>query len=63
MVLVTEKGVKQERQDKIRAPRVGLGNQGRGFPDQEGREEVRRRPGVETHHLTTDSGSKFIPAC
>lgn len=63
MALVTEEGVKQERQDKIRAPRVGLGSQGRGFPDQEGREKVRRRPGVEAHQLTTDSGSKFIPAC
>lgn len=60
---MAEEGVKQERQDKIRAPRVGLGSQSRGFPGQEGREEVRRRPGVEAYHLTTDSGSKFIPAC
>ena len=37
MVLVTEEGVKQERQDKIRAE-LGLGSQGRGFADQERRE-------------------------
>lgn len=37
MVLVTEEGVEQERQDKIRAE-LGLGSQGRGFADQEGRE-------------------------
>jgi len=49
MVLVTEEGVEQDRQDKIRAE-LGLGSQGRGFPDQEGREGVRRRPGVETRH-------------
>lgn len=64
MVLVTEEGVGAGRgKTKRTGAELGLGSQGRGFADQEGRggRSQKKTWGWDCH-LSTHSGSKFIPA-
>lgn len=63
IVSPTGGGRGDSRRGRQNESKSGLGSQGRGLPGPGGKEDVERRPGAGTHHLTADSGSHFVLAC